>query len=53
MAQIMNLNRARRAKVSLLTFFIHKKSGKRIPIPRHSEIENKLVKDILKEIPKD
>jgi predicted RNA binding protein YcfA (HicA-like mRNA interferase family) len=33
--------------------FIHKKSGKKIPIPRHSEIENKLVKDILKEIPKD
>jgi predicted RNA binding protein YcfA (HicA-like mRNA interferase family) len=31
--------------------YIHKKSGKKIPIPRHNEIEDKLVKDILKEIP--
>jgi predicted RNA binding protein YcfA (HicA-like mRNA interferase family) len=33
--------------------YIHIESGKKIPIPRHTEIENKLVKEILKEIPKE
>jgi predicted RNA binding protein YcfA (HicA-like mRNA interferase family) len=31
---------------------IHKDTGKKIPIPRHSEIKNSTVAGILKEIPK-
>jgi predicted RNA binding protein YcfA (HicA-like mRNA interferase family) len=31
--------------------FIHKATGKKIPVPRHTEIENKLARAILKEIP--
>jgi predicted RNA binding protein YcfA (HicA-like mRNA interferase family) len=31
--------------------FIHQSTGKKIPIPRHGEIKNKTVTDILKEIP--
>jgi predicted RNA binding protein YcfA (HicA-like mRNA interferase family) len=31
--------------------FIHQNSGKKIPIPRHGEMKNKTVTDILKEIP--
>jgi predicted RNA binding protein YcfA (HicA-like mRNA interferase family) len=31
--------------------FIHRRTGKKIPIPRHGEIKNKTVTDILKEIP--
>jgi len=30
----------------------HKETGKRLPIPRHSEFSNEFLKDILKEIPK-
>jgi predicted RNA binding protein YcfA (HicA-like mRNA interferase family) len=31
--------------------FVHQNTGKKIPIPRHNEIKNKTVADILKEIP--
>jgi predicted RNA binding protein YcfA (HicA-like mRNA interferase family) len=31
--------------------FIHQKIGKKIPIPRHTEIKNRTVEGILKEIP--
>jgi predicted RNA binding protein YcfA (HicA-like mRNA interferase family) len=31
--------------------FVHEKTGKKIPVPRHAEIEHKLIKGILKEIP--
>jgi predicted RNA binding protein YcfA (HicA-like mRNA interferase family) len=31
--------------------FIHKDTGKKIPIPRHVEIKNTTVSEILKEIP--
>jgi hypothetical protein len=31
--------------------FIHEKSGKKIPFPRHTEMKNKLFARILKEIP--
>jgi predicted RNA binding protein YcfA (HicA-like mRNA interferase family) len=31
--------------------FIHQASGRKIPIPRHSEIKNRTVSDILKEVP--
>ena len=30
--------------------YIHTDSGKKIPVPRHQEIKNKLVKEILDEI---
>jgi predicted RNA binding protein YcfA (HicA-like mRNA interferase family) len=33
--------------------FIHKDSGKTIPVPRHSEFSNELLRIILKEIPED
>ncbi|MDR1047380.1 MAG: type II toxin-antitoxin system HicA family toxin [Treponema sp.] len=31
--------------------FIHKTTGKKIPVPRHTEIKNTTVRGILKEIP--
>jgi predicted RNA binding protein YcfA (HicA-like mRNA interferase family) len=31
--------------------FIHRKTGKKIPIPRHTEIKNKTAEYILEEIP--
>jgi predicted RNA binding protein YcfA (HicA-like mRNA interferase family) len=31
--------------------FIHQNTGKKIPVPRHSEIKNKTVEGILREIP--
>ena len=31
--------------------YIHEKTGKKIPVPRHSEIKNVAVINILKEIP--
>jgi predicted RNA binding protein YcfA (HicA-like mRNA interferase family) len=31
--------------------YIHEKSGKKIPVPRHGEIKNQVVINILKEIP--
>ncbi|MDR2633222.1 MAG: hypothetical protein LBC51_06320 [Treponema sp.] len=31
--------------------YIHERTGKRIPVPRHGEMGNKLIKAILKEIP--
>jgi predicted RNA binding protein YcfA (HicA-like mRNA interferase family) len=31
--------------------FIHGKTGKKIPVPRHSEIKESTVRAILKEIP--
>jgi hypothetical protein len=33
--------------------FIHQPTGKKIPVPRHSEIKNKFLKRVLKEIPED
>jgi predicted RNA binding protein YcfA (HicA-like mRNA interferase family) len=33
--------------------FIHKQTGKKIPVPRHGEMKNKFLKLILKEIPKN
>jgi predicted RNA binding protein YcfA (HicA-like mRNA interferase family) len=32
--------------------YIHSKTGKKIPIPRHNEFSNDFFKAILKEIPK-
>jgi predicted RNA binding protein YcfA (HicA-like mRNA interferase family) len=32
--------------------FIHQATGKKIPIPRHSEMKNKFLKRILDEIPR-
>jgi Predicted periplasmic or secreted lipoprotein len=31
----------------------HEKTGKTIPVPRHSEFSNEFLKDILKEIPRE
>jgi predicted RNA binding protein YcfA (HicA-like mRNA interferase family) len=31
----------------------HKRTGKMIPVPRHSEFSNEFLKDVLKEIPRD
>jgi predicted RNA binding protein YcfA (HicA-like mRNA interferase family) len=33
--------------------FVHQKTGKKIPIPRHQEIKDSTVRAILKEIPED
>jgi len=33
--------------------FIHEKTGKKIPVPRHNEFSNEFLKMILKEIPKE
>jgi len=32
--------------------YIHKTTGKKVAIPRHSEIKNKFIKNVLKEITK-
>jgi predicted RNA binding protein YcfA (HicA-like mRNA interferase family) len=32
--------------------YMHQKTGKKIPIPRHGEIKNTVVTNIMKEIPK-
>jgi predicted RNA binding protein YcfA (HicA-like mRNA interferase family) len=32
--------------------YIHKTTGKKIAVPRHSEIKNKFIKNVLKEITK-
>jgi hypothetical protein len=34
------------------SLYKHKETGKKIPVPRHSEFSNEFLKDILKEIPK-
>jgi predicted RNA binding protein YcfA (HicA-like mRNA interferase family) len=33
--------------------FIHRATGKKIPIPRHSEMKNKFLKRVLDEIPQN
>jgi mRNA interferase HicA len=33
--------------------FIHKVTGKKIAVPRHTEIKNKFLKNVLKEITKN
>jgi len=32
--------------------YLHKGTGKKIPVPRHSEFSNEFLKDLLDEIPK-
>ena len=31
--------------------YIHRETGKKIPVPRHSEFSNEFLKDVLKQIP--
>jgi predicted RNA binding protein YcfA (HicA-like mRNA interferase family) len=32
--------------------FVHRTTGKKIPVPRHSEMKNKFLKRVLDEIPR-